>query len=191
MPASRPAAAAASRPRSAMSVKCSLGHDQDVRRRLRVEILEGEGVLVLVDLGGRDLAGDDLAEEAVRIGHVAKATDPAPPRRGLLASADLLDPASSGWRPQPFGDRAGLRRPCVDLVVSPRREIALGVVEQSVREVVRAGRPRRATTAAPKATSRSVPSTSSCAASRARRQVALGAEAGPGGDRSGARREIR
>src|SRR5512147_1534713 len=39
--------------------------DQEVRRRLRVDVHEGDGVVVLVDDLGRDLAGGDLAEEAV------------------------------------------------------------------------------------------------------------------------------
>jgi len=40
------------------------GDDEDVDRRLRIDVGEGEGVLVLVDAGGGDFAGDDFAEEA-------------------------------------------------------------------------------------------------------------------------------
>lgn len=47
------------------SGEVALGDDEDVRRGLRVDVLEGEGVLVLVNLLGGDLAGDDLAEEAI------------------------------------------------------------------------------------------------------------------------------
>ena len=42
-----------------------LGDDEHVRRGLRLDVLEGEDVLVLVDLLRRDLAPDELAEEAV------------------------------------------------------------------------------------------------------------------------------
>ena len=42
--------------------------DQHVYRRLRVDVLEGDQPVVLVDDGRRNLAVDDLAEEAV--GHV-------------------------------------------------------------------------------------------------------------------------
>ena len=39
--------------------------DQDVGRRLGVDVAEGNDEVVLVDEVGRDLAGDDAAEEAV------------------------------------------------------------------------------------------------------------------------------
>ena len=41
-----------------------LGDDEDVRGGLRVDVREGEGVLVFVEAGDGDFAGDDFAEEA-------------------------------------------------------------------------------------------------------------------------------
>ena len=41
-----------------------LGDDEDVRRGLGVDVREGEGVLVFVEAGDGDFAGDDFAEEA-------------------------------------------------------------------------------------------------------------------------------
>ena len=40
------------------------GDDEDVCGRLGVDVWEGEGVLVLVEAGNGDFAGDDFAEEA-------------------------------------------------------------------------------------------------------------------------------
>src|SRR5690348_16721504 len=40
-------------------------HDEHVRGRLRIDVLESVVVLVRINLGGRNLAGDDLAEQAV------------------------------------------------------------------------------------------------------------------------------
>src|SRR5262249_37298215 len=51
--------------------------DEDVRRRLRLDVGEGEGAVVLVDELRRDLTIADLAEEAV--GHADKFTSS--PRR--------------------------------------------------------------------------------------------------------------
>src|SRR5699024_3738319 len=42
-------------------------HHQQVDRGLRAEVLEGDHLFVLVDALGGDLAGDDLAEDALRI----------------------------------------------------------------------------------------------------------------------------
>ena len=41
-------------------------HDQHVHRRLRVDVLEGDDAIVLIDNRRGNLAGDDLAEQAVR-----------------------------------------------------------------------------------------------------------------------------
>src|SRR5688572_855179 len=46
-------------------VDVALGDDHEVHRRLRVDVVEGEHLGVLVDLAARDLAFDDLAEDAV------------------------------------------------------------------------------------------------------------------------------
>src|SRR5699024_1828626 len=43
------------------------GHDEHMHRSLRVQVLEGDHVVVLVDALGGDVPGDDLAEDAVRI----------------------------------------------------------------------------------------------------------------------------
>lgn len=40
-------------------------NDEDVHRRLRVEVREGEHVVVLIQARDRDFTGGDLAEEAV------------------------------------------------------------------------------------------------------------------------------
>jgi hypothetical protein len=39
-------------------------HDQHVHRRLRVDVVEGDQAIVLIDLRRGDLARDDLAEQA-------------------------------------------------------------------------------------------------------------------------------
>src|ERR1044071_4528220 len=44
-----------------------LGDDQNVRRRLRLDVFKDESLLVFINFLGRNFAGDDLAEEA--IGH--------------------------------------------------------------------------------------------------------------------------
>ena len=43
-------------------------HDEHMRRRLRVDIAEGDGAVVLLDQLRWDLAVDDLAEQAVAHG---------------------------------------------------------------------------------------------------------------------------
>src|SRR5690606_22924640 len=40
-----------------------LGNEQHVHRRLRVDVAEGQDLLVLVDDVGRNLPGDDLVED--------------------------------------------------------------------------------------------------------------------------------
>ena len=40
------------------------GDDEDVGGGLGIDVREGEGLLVFVDAGGGDFAGDDFAEEA-------------------------------------------------------------------------------------------------------------------------------
>ena len=44
------------------------GNDQHMRRRLGVDVLEGQHVLVLVNFLGRNLAAENAAEEAVAAG---------------------------------------------------------------------------------------------------------------------------
>jgi hypothetical protein len=44
------------------------GDDQHMRRRLGVDVLEGQHVLVLVNFLGRNLAAENAAEEAVAAG---------------------------------------------------------------------------------------------------------------------------
>jgi len=46
-----------------------LGDDENVRGRLRVDVFEGENVVVLVNFTGGNFALDDAAEEAVGVGH--------------------------------------------------------------------------------------------------------------------------
>jgi len=65
-----------------------LGDDEDVSGGLRVDVGEGEGEVVLVEAGGGDGAGDDLAEEAVWIRL----------RWIRLRHAEILSPASGGAR---------------------------------------------------------------------------------------------
>ena len=47
------------------SSKMFLGNDEDVRGGLRVDVFEGEDVVVLVNFPGRNFTGEDAAEEAV------------------------------------------------------------------------------------------------------------------------------
>ena len=50
------------------------GNDHEMHVGLRLDVVEGEHVVVLVDLPARDVAAHDLAEDAVRIGfHARKA----------------------------------------------------------------------------------------------------------------------
>jgi hypothetical protein len=50
------------------SSKMFFGDDKDVSGSLRVDVFEGEDVVIVVNLLGGDFAGDDAAEEAVGIG---------------------------------------------------------------------------------------------------------------------------
>ena len=66
------------------------GDDEHVRRRGRVDVAEGEGVLGLGDDVGRDLARDDAAEEAVLAGGGAHAPNlDAPAVGGLCHDARM------------------------------------------------------------------------------------------------------
>lgn len=47
------------------SRKMLFGNDENVRGRLRVDVFEGENVVVLVNFLGRNLAANDAAEEAI------------------------------------------------------------------------------------------------------------------------------
>ena len=49
--------------RMGMRGEVVLGDDEDVGGSLRVEVREGESLLVFVDAGGGDFSRDDLAEE--------------------------------------------------------------------------------------------------------------------------------
>jgi hypothetical protein len=51
------------------SGKMFFGDDEDVSGGLRVDVFEGEDLVVFVNLLGGDFAGDDAAEEAVGIDH--------------------------------------------------------------------------------------------------------------------------
>jgi len=60
-----------------------LGHHEEVHGRPGVDVVEGEQVLVLVHLAGRDLAGNDLAKDAVGV---------------VLSAHGGLIAAWGGWR---------------------------------------------------------------------------------------------
>lgn len=45
-------------------------YDQHMHRRLRVDIAEGVYMLILIDLRGRDIAGDDLAKQTTHRIHL-------------------------------------------------------------------------------------------------------------------------
>ena len=51
------------------SGEMTLWNDQYMRRSLRTDVFEGQDVVIFVDFPARNLAADDAAEEAVRIGH--------------------------------------------------------------------------------------------------------------------------
>jgi len=51
------------------SRKMSLWNDENVGGCLRVDVFEGEDVVVFVNFLGRNFAADDAAEETVGIGH--------------------------------------------------------------------------------------------------------------------------
>src|SRR6185503_17526962 len=74
----------------------ALGHDEDVDRALRVDVVEGQDRVVLVGHAGRDLPGHDLAEQA---GHGDRVyTRVRPPRCRAASSAGT---ASTGRAPAP------------------------------------------------------------------------------------------
>ena len=45
-----------------------LGHDEEMDGRLRMNVVEGQALVILVDNPGRDLAGDDLLENGAHKG---------------------------------------------------------------------------------------------------------------------------
>jgi hypothetical protein len=51
------------------SGKMFFGNDQNMRGRLRVDVFKGEDMIVFVDFLGGNLAADNAAEEAIRVGH--------------------------------------------------------------------------------------------------------------------------
>ena len=51
------------------SCKMPFGNNQDVRRRLRINILKREDVFIFENLFRRNLAANDAAEEAIRVSH--------------------------------------------------------------------------------------------------------------------------
>jgi len=52
------------------SGKMFFGDDENVGGGLRVDVFEGEDVVVFVDFPGGNFTGEDAAEEAIGIGHV-------------------------------------------------------------------------------------------------------------------------
>jgi len=46
-----------------------LGHDEDVRGRLRIDVFEGEDMFVFVHFFRRDFSSNDAAEDAIGIVH--------------------------------------------------------------------------------------------------------------------------
>jgi hypothetical protein len=42
-----------------------LGHDEDMRRRLRIDVFERESVFVFVDFPGGNFTGNDTAKQAI------------------------------------------------------------------------------------------------------------------------------
>src|ERR1700682_203534 len=74
-----------------------LGDDHEVHRRERIDVVEGEHVVVLVHLAAGDLAGHDLAEDAVvhgalPFGREAFSSSPErPSRRSSSASTSPTD----------------------------------------------------------------------------------------------------
>jgi len=51
------------------SSEMTLWNDEDVRRRLRVDVVKREDMVIFVDFLGRNLAANDAAEKTVWIGH--------------------------------------------------------------------------------------------------------------------------
>mmetsp|Transcript_71389 Transcript_71389/g.168247 ORF Transcript_71389/g.168247 Transcript_71389/m.168247 type:complete len:244 (-) Transcript_71389:968-1699(-) len=79
----------------------ALGDDEQVDRRPGMDVVEGEHILVLVGLPARDLAGNDLAENAVRVSahhfvpRCANSVRPDRPSRRASSASTL-----SGFRPK-------------------------------------------------------------------------------------------
>src|SRR5579871_3997238 len=71
--------------------------DEDVHRRLRVDVAERDDVVVLVHLGRGQVAGGDRAEEAVAHGcsRVARTTSPSTPAPRTRSTPPRRVPASS------------------------------------------------------------------------------------------------
>src|SRR5215216_3107392 len=69
-------------------------HEQDMRRRLRVEIVERGDLLVLVHHARGDLLADNLAEDAVGIGGHTCTKDDRSPRSWRTSAARIGDAVS-------------------------------------------------------------------------------------------------
>ena len=72
---------------------CSRGHDERVTARGRVDVHEGDRALVAVDDGRGQIAGGDLAEQAVRVGS-GHDGQPIPRARALASGRGRHRPAS-------------------------------------------------------------------------------------------------
>jgi hypothetical protein len=90
------------------SGKMFFGNDENVRGCLRVDVFEGEDVVVFVNFLGGNFAAEDAAEEAIGIGHVEFTRAGLPGGNDTIAAAGL----SAGlWGKQPPAAEAanGLR----------------------------------------------------------------------------------
>jgi hypothetical protein len=72
------------------SGKMFFGDDQDVSGGLRVDVFEGEDVVVLVDFVGGDFAAEDAAEEAIGIGHFLFTSRTIISRLGIVRRAKVV-----------------------------------------------------------------------------------------------------
>src|SRR5882672_7297819 len=76
------------------------GHEQDVHRRLRTDVVEGDHLVVFVDFFRRDLAADDFAKNAIRLVHrfflAAFSSMPEIPSRRFISASTSLGPRP--WR---------------------------------------------------------------------------------------------
>src|SRR5688572_12512544 len=75
------------------------GNDQQVHRRLRPDVMEGDHVDVVVDLLCRDFPAHDLAENTIRLGHfflAAFSSMPEMPSRRCISASTSAGPRP--WR---------------------------------------------------------------------------------------------
>ena len=103
----------------------SLRYDEHVRRSLRVDVVEREHAIVLVDDRRRDLARDDLAEEAVGHQRLRAIAVRAILKRHSFPSLSKV--STSSGRPKRAQGRAAFGIPLIEML-EPRGRGPQGII---------------------------------------------------------------